>query len=164
VVTSDPVMLSFIGPPIITTQAPDQVVAWGQTIRLAVPHSGTPPFTYQWFKNHAQLPNANTQIYTITNAQTTDAGLYNVAIINSVGFVSSALIQVSIGAPPAVVFTNHLYSIRYDTNLVLTPMVTGDQPWQVRWTKNGGGVEEPHHDDNRKSCVRRTGRVASRAP
>ena len=90
-VTSVVVTLTVYVPPNITTQPANQTVNRGQnaTFSVTVSSNGTPPFSYQWNGNGANLPGATNASLIITNAQGTDAGNYFVVITNYGGSVTS---------------------------------------------------------------------------
>ncbi|MFI5336099.1 MAG: MBG domain-containing protein [Opitutales bacterium] len=82
--------------PTITTPPASQAVNVGDTVNFSVAASGTAPFTYQWRKDGGNLTDAGslsgstTATLTITGAQTTDAGNYDVVVTNAAGNSTSA--------------------------------------------------------------------------
>lgn len=62
-------------------QAPQAMTGMtGSNINLQVVASATSPLRYAWFHDGQIIPDANSSVYTIENAQTTDAGSYSVMI------------------------------------------------------------------------------------
>ncbi len=62
----------------------DQQVAVGGTATFSVQTSGgTPPYSYQWRKNGADLPGRTSSSLVLTDVQTNDVGLYSVMIRDS---------------------------------------------------------------------------------
>ncbi len=75
-------------PPTITTQPVDTSVFVAATASLTVSVEGTPPFTYQWFKNGTAIPAATDATYSIPSA-VPDAAGYHVVVTNAAGSVTS---------------------------------------------------------------------------
>jgi hypothetical protein len=88
----------FIGVPVFTNQPISQVVAVGGTATFSAGVSnGTPPITYQWQLNGANVASATTNQLTITNVQTTNGGSYTLVATDAIGHVvtsSTALLVV----------------------------------------------------------------------
>ncbi len=83
-------LLSVSGiPPNITTGAAAQLVSVGAGATFNVTATGTGPLSYQWYKNGTPIGGANASLYTISNAQQTDAASYSVVVTNSFGRDSS---------------------------------------------------------------------------
>jgi hypothetical protein len=61
-----------------------------QNASVTVAATGAPPLHYQWRFNGSFLPAATNASLTVTNAQSTNAGTYNVVIFNSAGAVASS--------------------------------------------------------------------------
>jgi len=76
-------------PPTITVQPFDQAILETASVALTVAVTGTPPFTYQWFKDDQLLVGANESTFRIESASSQDAGTYRVEISNEVGQTSS---------------------------------------------------------------------------
>lgn len=76
--------------PTITTQPQGQSVTVGASVVFSVVATGKPNPTYQWNKNGNAIAGATNTTYSITGAQTTDAGTYTVTVTNSVGSVTSS--------------------------------------------------------------------------
>jgi sugar lactone lactonase YvrE len=57
----------------------------GANVKLSVTADGTPPFSYQWFKNSAVISGATSATYLISNAQLADAGDYSAVVSNNAG-------------------------------------------------------------------------------
>lgn len=88
--------LSF-PPPTISEQPQSALAYRGETVTLQVVATGLEPFTYQWHKNDAPLPDSTTPILSLTNLRLADAGSYSIAITDAAGgtIVSAdAIVQV----------------------------------------------------------------------
>ena len=59
--------------------------------------TGTPDFTYQWYCNGTNIPNANAASYTITNVQPDRIGNYSVAVTNQAGGIVSTEVTLVLG-------------------------------------------------------------------
>jgi MYXO-CTERM domain-containing protein len=88
--------------PTITTQPQSQSVTVGANVVLSVVATGKPNPTYQWNKNGSAIAGATDTTFSITGAQTSNAGNYTVTVTNSVGSVTSntATLTVNTPAPP----------------------------------------------------------------
>ncbi len=77
------------GVPTIDTQPTDLTLAVGTSGILAV-GVRTSGVSYQWQKNGAAIPGANSATYTITSASPGDAGTYQVIVTGGTGAVASS--------------------------------------------------------------------------
>lgn len=94
--------------PFITTMPADQVAQLGGTARFSVIAGGVGPFTYQWFKDTAQIGGATGDTLTIANVSggdftpsPTSTPKYSVQVTNAhstVSSVAAGLYQDSLGA------------------------------------------------------------------
>lgn len=76
--------------PQIITQPSSQAVAAGSSATFGPVVSGSGPFTYQWYRNGAQIAGATASTYTVASPQPANAADYTVAITNAAGSVSSS--------------------------------------------------------------------------
>jgi len=74
----------------ILAQPQSQVVSAGRAVTFSVLPEGTPPFTFQWRKDGASLPNAGLGILQIPSASSTDAGGYSVVVRDASGLSISS--------------------------------------------------------------------------
>ena len=75
--------------PTITTQPASQAVALGASVSFQVVADGVPAPTCQWRKDGAEIPGATTSSYMIPSVQATNAGGYEVVLVNSSGSTTS---------------------------------------------------------------------------
>lgn len=101
--TSDPATLTVITTPSIVTPPASQTVNAGGTATFSVVASGTPPLTYQWRKNGADIPSATTDTLTINNVQAADAAAYSVVVSNAAGSVTSPAATLTVVDPALTV-------------------------------------------------------------
>jgi hypothetical protein len=159
-ITSSPIVLTVGGlsyAPVITTNPPASLALLsGQNAAMSVTVTGTPPFTFQWRKDNANLMDGGiysgslTNVLALTKAVLTNAGNYTVAISNSVGAVTSSVANVQVALPPTMTangvagglqfagntYTDILYRVESATNLadpVWLPVITNN-------TGSGGSV------------------------
>ena len=89
---SGPASVNGGGPvvPYINTQPANQTVNVGQAATFSVVAAGTPPLTYQWQKNGADITGATLASYTTPATATGDSGeMFRVVVSNSAGKVTS---------------------------------------------------------------------------
>ena len=122
--------------PSITTQPTSQVVTAGASVTFTVAASGSPPPTFQWRKNGANLAGATGAAFTIAAAATGDAGTYTVLVSNSAGSVVSAAATLVVGTPatggPAITANLPAQTVVTGHNLSFSAQsLTGTYQWQL---------------------------------
>ena len=142
---------SIIAPSIVTQPATTNVSA-GSTASISVSANGTAPLTYQWQwstdgTNFSNI-GSNNAILSITSAQITNSGYYNVTITNSAGSVISSNAVLTItqnqitNQPTGGLFTNGA-SNTLSVSVAVNPPPT--YQWQLsvdgyRFTNVTGGT------------------------
>jgi uncharacterized repeat protein (TIGR03803 family) len=89
----------FPAAPTITTQPQSQTVTVGANVQFSVTASGKPTPTYQWYFNDATIGGATNSSFSLTSAQSTNAGNYIVTVSNSSGSVTSNTATLTVNAP-----------------------------------------------------------------
>ena len=118
-------------PPTITSQPANRTVSVGQSATFSVTAGGTPPFTYQWQRNGANISGATSASYTRTNAQLADSGArFRVNVSNGVGnlFSSEATLTVTTNVAPVAAITAPATNLLYAGGMTVTFAGTGTDP------------------------------------
>jgi len=76
-------------PPSILVPPVNQTVPAGANVTFTVMADGTPPLSYQWLVNGSEIPGATSASLPLNNVQVTDTGIYEVAVGNAFGSVTS---------------------------------------------------------------------------
>jgi hypothetical protein len=128
-------------PPMVVTHPTNQSVTLGSNVTFTVVASGGTPLTYQWRVNVAPIPGANNQSLTITGAQLSSAGIYDVLVSDGTFsvFSSSAVLAVlppfAITPQPVGMSTNVGGSATFTVGAV--GLGTFNGPFTYQWTFNG---------------------------
>lgn len=83
-------------PPTIVLPPRGKTVKVGTKLRLFVRAKGPAPLTYQWYFNHAAIPDANLSAYVLPRVASEHGGSYQVVVGNSGGSVTSSVVTVTI--------------------------------------------------------------------
>ncbi|MEO7676020.1 MAG: endonuclease/exonuclease/phosphatase family protein, partial [Verrucomicrobiota bacterium] len=99
-----------VSAPVITTQPQNQTVFAGAIARFEVSAAGSTPLAYQWQLNGTNLDGATGSILSITNVSGVNAGNYLVTVSNSLGFVASDTVTLTVNPPPAAALSVLTYN------------------------------------------------------
>lgn len=120
----------------------------GQTFELKVQSiEADGPVTFQWLQNDKPVEGATSQVLTISNAQRTQGGKYNLAVTNAAGTAYSRSILLSVVGPPAVV-TQPTASIVVEGNRVVFAVAilgNGYDRIAYQWSRNGVALPGATH-------------------
>ena len=126
-------------PTVITSQPADQTIDAGATVSFSVAAIGTPPLTYQWQRNGADLANgggvsgASSSNLVLTGTQTSQAGSYQVVVSGQGGSVASTAAGLAV------------YPVLTLAEALDTPGVTwttnGSPPWIGQGAVSHDGVD-----------------------
>jgi sugar lactone lactonase YvrE len=88
--------------PAIQTQPQSQTVTAGGSAQFSVTASGRPAVTYQWSFNGTAISGATSSSYSLSSAQSANAGSYTVTVSNAVASVTSTAATLTVNAvtPP----------------------------------------------------------------
>ena len=100
-VTSSVVALTVVQP-VIETQPQGLTVQTGDSATFTVSALGTPPLSYQWRFNNANIPMATLSTYTRQNVTSADAGDYSVVVTASGSSTNSSDAALTILPPPTL--------------------------------------------------------------
>ncbi len=93
----------------------------GQSVTFSVGVLGTPPFTYQWYKNSVAISGATSSTYSLPSLASGDAGTYYVVVSDTYGNTvqsSNAVLAVNTPAVPLTAFCGWFDSDPYAALLV----------------------------------------------
>lgn len=144
VVTSEPAVLVVNIPPQILRNLESQTVAVGQSVTFTVEAAGTPPLTYEWYRNNVRLASApNAPEYTIPAVQKTHAGNYYVRVRNAFGAVASAMATLTVTDLPQVPQITQQpagVDLLENESTALSVTAIGTPPLAYQWFRNGVAV------------------------
>lgn len=133
-------------PVTISAQPQSQSITEGQTASLSVSASGTSPFTYQWYKNGAQISGANSPTLILNNVQYADNGSkYECYITNCNNTASKWSTSATLSVNQSCVGAS---IISHPSDLTVSEGVTanfiistnGSIPQFYQWYKNGSQI------------------------
>jgi hypothetical protein len=138
--TSAIAFLTVMAPPAITTPPQSQTVNVGSNVTFAVGATGTSPLSYFWQFNGTNLPGATASSYSVSNAQTAQAGNYTVAVTNLYGSVTSAVAVLTVNLPPAITGQPPGRALYAGATTVFSVGATGTLPLRYQWQHGGTSI------------------------
>ena len=123
-------------PPVISQQPANVEAQQGESATFTVKASGEGPFEYQWQLNETDIPDANTDTFTIASASTTDSGTYRVLVSNLGGLTTSSTATLTVHTPPVITQQPSNRSIKVGETLSLSVGVQGTGNLQYQWQFN----------------------------
>jgi uncharacterized delta-60 repeat protein len=95
--------------PVIVAQPTNQLVGPCAAVQFVVVPTGTPPFSFQWRKNGAEIPGATNAVFLVATPGESDQGSYEVVVSGYFGTDASSAASLVIEPPsrnPPVMFLN----------------------------------------------------------
>jgi len=129
--------------PTIQTQPASQTVALGGSATFTVVPGGTPPFSYQWYKNETALTGSSVYTswgFTYPNCSLSNAGTYKVKVTNSAGSVWSNDAVLIVGVVPSLTTQPVSQTVNSGATVNFSVTATGDAPLSYQWKKNGTAI------------------------
>jgi pectate lyase len=129
--------------PTITTQPASQTVTAGSSVTFNVAASGTSPFTHQWRFNGTNISGATSASYTLSNAQSANAGNYSVVVTNSAGSATSANATLTVNAAataPSITSQPSSQTVAAGGTASFSVTATGTATLTYQWRFNGSNI------------------------
>ena len=129
-------------PPGISVQPASQVAAYGVATTISVGVTGSPNFTYQWYRNGAAVAGATNYQYSIASPVLSDAGNYSVTVTNSAGSVTSSAATLVVSAAIAPTITQQPADLILTSNSYtqISVGVSGSPSFSYQWYENGTAI------------------------
>ncbi|MDB6023905.1 MAG: hypothetical protein JWM68_128 [Verrucomicrobiales bacterium] len=125
--------------PEIIFQTGNQYVVAGTTASFSVNAVGARPLSYQWLFQDAVVTGATNSSFVKTNAQSLDAGTYQVIISNPAGNTTSAVVNLTVLIPIAITGQPQDQTVFAGTNVTLSVAISGDSP-RYQWLFNNASI------------------------
>ena len=138
--TSSGAALTVLPGPVVSTPPADAEVCDGAPVTLSVVASGTPPLTYQWRKDGADIPGATSIDYTIAAFAAGDVGSYDVVVTDFCTSTTSAAASLILGAIPTITTAPVGAVLCEGDPTTLTVSATGTSPIDFQWRLNGADI------------------------
>ncbi|HFD79166.1 MAG TPA: hypothetical protein ENK05_02075 [Gammaproteobacteria bacterium] len=126
--------------PSILAHPQDQSVRVGELATFVVDADGTPPLSYQWYRDGVAIPGASSSSYTVAVSSSSDAAVFSVVVSNAAGSAQSrgATLVVTVPATAPVILTQPSDST-VDEGDTATFQVNADgsAPLSYQWQRDG---------------------------
>ncbi len=136
---------TVLAPITIVGQPASQTITAGQSAIFMADVAASPAPTYQWTKNGVNIPGATSTSYIIAAAQTSDAGIYALTIVNSADTetTTGATLTVNPGSgltAPAITTQPAPLTVTVGATATFTVVATGNPAPTYQWKKNGVAI------------------------
>jgi len=129
------------GLPAITAQPQDRIAPTNGNVSFSVSICGTPPFTYQWRFNGADITGATNATLNLLNVTPASAGLYSVVVANAAGSITSADASLIVQFPPIItIHPQPTTTIRDQSAMFSVTVGGGTAPFTYQWQFAGVNI------------------------
>lgn len=127
--------------------------AEGGSVVFTAPASGSPPFSYRWFKDEAPIAGAGGPTLALPSVVAADAGRYRVVITSLLGSAQYLFLFTvdRTAVPPGLGPMPSSSSVPFEQPWSLTAPVSGSEPMRYQWTRDGRDI--PGATDRRLSIA-----------
>jgi hypothetical protein len=140
-VTSAAGMLRVVTVPAITLNPKDSMVLSGAAAGFSVSATGTPPLSYQWQKNGANITGATSATYVTPAAAVADSGsIYKCIASNAWGSATSTSALLRVVSIPVVTLNPRDTAVIPGATAAFLAAATGTPPLAYQWQKNGVSI------------------------
>ncbi len=135
-------------PASITTSPQSTNILFGQTNTFTVVAAGTAPLSYQWYFTNdvthivSLLPGQTGASLTLGPVTFASAGGFYVTVSNLLAAPVSAVAQMKVFSPPAILTQPANFKIVAGNNAVFTIVAAGTPPLSYQWNKNGLAITD----------------------
>ncbi|HEY3855829.1 MAG TPA: immunoglobulin domain-containing protein [Verrucomicrobiae bacterium] len=141
VVTSAVSVLTVVQPAIIVTP-PSSIQSFvSSNVSFTVVAEGTPPLSYQWQLDGANLSGDTNSALAVGPLLTNDAGNYTIVVSNAYGCVTSAPAILKVTAiPPTIGIQPMSQVVPMGSNVTFSATAAGSPPLSYQWWLNSGAL------------------------
>jgi len=137
---SNPADLTVNTKPAIQIQPASQVACEGSEVSFEIEATGTEPLSYQWIKDGAEIPGANSQSYSISNVTASDAGGYSAIISNCCGLAISEVASLKVESKPSIQVQPQDQVACDGAEIAFSIQASGSEPLSYQWRKDGAEI------------------------
>lgn len=135
--TSEGATLTVVMAPTITTQPANLLLEPGETATFSVVASGLPAPTFQWRKDGSPLAGATTASLVLPAITASQAGRYDVVVINIAGSTTSEGAMLALQTAPVIVTQPQPQIIPLGGTAQLSIVASGIPEPTYQWRRNG---------------------------
>ncbi len=138
-VASNSAQVTVLAKPTIAGQPVSGQPCIDDPFEFIVSADGSPPLSYQWYKNGAKLNGKTFSTLSFTSVQSADAGGYTVTVTNTCGTVTSASATLTPLADPTITQQPSSQSVISGASVTFSVGATGSA-LEYQWHKNGAAI------------------------
>lgn len=136
-ITSAVAILTVGVPPTVLQQPTSLMVTQAQSALFTVLASGDSPISHQWRFNGTDISGATLSTFSVSAAQTADAGNYDVVLANPYGSTTSSLAQLTVLVPPGLLSQPTNQTVIAGAAASFQVSAIGTSPLGYQWLFNG---------------------------